>query len=145
MDEQKNHQQQTTLQETAEEKRIRYLTDEERREWSGLSEWRDPLEKEKTEPDENDGKFALAAVLCGIVSVLFACFHISSMLFGAAAIICGVISKKKPETTHTMATVGIVLGCICFGIALVLKILWIMGRLFPPEAVSTIPSDLTGI
>ena len=132
--------------ETAEEKRRHYLTDEERREWSGLAEWRDPLEKEKPEPDPNDGKFALASLLCGIGAVLLACIHISSLLLGAAAIICGIISKKKSETARTLSTVGIVLGCICFGIAGILEVFHIMGKLFPadvnPDTIINMPSDL---
>ena len=141
IDEQKGAQPQEK-QETAEQKRMRYLTDEERREWSGVSEWHDPLDKEKPETNPNDGKFALASLLCGIVSVLIACVHISSLLFGIAAVVCGIIAKKRNESAYGMIKAGIILGCICFGIALCLEIFHILGKLFPPESVNIIPEDL---
>ncbi len=157
MDEQKNNQPQDILipidqpngqpqeqQETAAQKRLRYMTDEERREWSGLSEWKDPLEKEKPEQNENNGKLALASLLCGIAGALIACIHISSLIFGIAAVVCGILSKKKGESASTMSTIGIVLGCICFGLFLWREVLWVLGRMFPPENVNpaNIPSDL---
>ena len=156
MENQKNDEQKTTLSEigepdqtapqkkpeSASEQLRRYMTEEERREWSGLSEWHDPLDKEKPETNPNDGKFALASLLCGIFAVLLACVHISSLLFGIAAIVCGIIAKKRNESASGMIKAGILLGCICFGIALCLEIFHIMGKLFPPESVNIIPEDL---
>ena len=149
MDEQKNEQLRNTLaeineqdsvqtcaeQETAAEKRGHYMTEQERREWSGVSEWQDPLKKERPQPDVNDGRLAMASLLCGIVSVLIACIHISSVLFGTAAIVCGIISRKKGENAYTLSKIGIILGCVCLGLALCRDILWVLGRLFPPEPV----------
>lgn len=141
IDEQKDAQPQEK-QETAEQKRMHYMTDAERREWSGISEWHDPLEKEEAPANPNDGKFAIASLLCGIVSVLVACIHISGMLFGIAAIVCGIIAKKKNETAYGMIKAGIILGCICLGLGVCRDILWLMGRLFPPEIS---PEDAIGL
>ena len=120
MDTQRNIPQPEDRQETAEEKRLRYLSEEERREWSGVSEWHDPLEKDKPEPVQNDGKFAMASLLLGIVSVLTLCTGYICGVFGAAAVICGIIAKKKQESADTMAAVGIILGIIGIGVMLVL-------------------------
>ncbi|MBR3045137.1 MAG: DUF4190 domain-containing protein [Oscillospiraceae bacterium] len=120
MDTQRNIPQPEDRQETAEEKRLRYLSEEERREWSGVSEWRDPLEKDKPESVQNDGKFAMASLLLGIVSVLTLCTGYICGVFGAAAVICGIIAKKKQESADTMAAVGIILGIIGIGVMLVL-------------------------
>ena len=121
MDEQRNGVQPEERQETAEEKRLRYLTDEERREWSGVSEWRDPLEKDQPEPVQNDGKFAMASLLCGIASVMTLCTGYICGVFGAAAVVCGIIAKKKQENADTMSTIGIILGIIGIGVMLVLR------------------------
>lgn len=121
MDEQRNGVQSEERQETAEEKRLRYLTDEERREWSGVSEWRDPLEKDQPEPVQNDGKFAMASLLCGIASVMTLCTGYVCGVFGAAAVICGIIAKKKQENADTVSTIGIILGIIGIGVMLVLR------------------------
>ena len=139
MDEQTSGQPQER-QETAEQKRLRYMTEEERREWSGLSEWKDPLEKEKPEQNENNGKLAPASLLCGIAAVLVACIHISSLIFGIAAVVCGILSKKKGESASTMSTIGIVLGAI--GIAIILAVLAIklIILLLAPDSIVDLPS-----
>lgn len=131
--------------ETAEEKRLRYLTDEERREWSGISEWHDPLDKPpEAPPDARGDRLAIAATALGIGSVMMGCIHISSLALGIAAVVCGILAKKKYGSVSRLATAGIVLGCICFGMFLAREILWVMGRLFPPEGVqdTLIPGDL---
>ena len=116
-DEQKNDPQR---EETAEEKRRHYLTDEERREWSGLAEWHDPLEKEKPEPAANDGKLSMASLLCGIASILTACTVFVNVLFGAAAILFGIFAKKKQENARMLSTIGIILGISGIGVTLAL-------------------------
>ena len=98
----------------------RYMTDEERREWSGLSEWHDPLEKEKPEPAANDGKLSMASLLCGIASILTACTVFVNVLFGAAAILCGILAKKRQENARMLSTIGIILGISGIGVTLAL-------------------------
>ena len=98
----------------------RYMTDEERREWSGLAEWHDPLEKEKPEPAANDGKLSMASLLCGIASILTSCTGIANVLFGAAAILCGIFAKKKQESARTLSTIGIILGICGIGVTIAL-------------------------
>lgn len=146
IDEQTNNQP-PEKQETAEQRRLHYMTDEERREWSGVSEWHDPLEKEKAPANPNDGKFALTSLLCGIASVLMACVHISSVLLGIAAIVFAIIAKKKNETAHGMIKAGIILGCICLGIFVLNQVLWILGRMFPveisPDQIIGMPGELS--
>lgn len=121
-------------QETAEEKRRHYLSDAERREWSGLSEWHDPLEKEKPEPRRNDGKFAFVSLLCGIAALLTSCTGTVNALFGAAAVISGILAKKRQESAHAPATAGIILGVCGIGISLALLAFWALKNIFGPSA-----------
>lgn len=118
---------------TSEEQRIRYMTEEQRREWSGVSEWHDPLAKEKPAPDANDGKLALGSLLCGIAGILTSCAHTPCLIFGIASVTCGIISAKKGETSDRLRKIGIILGSVCLGLTLLRDILWVLGRLFPPE------------
>ena len=86
-----------------------------------LPEWHDPLfDDDKKQPDPNDGKLALASVICGVISLLMVCVSGISALLGAAAIVCGVISRKRCENAGMLPTIGIILGVVTIGIALVL-------------------------
>lgn len=98
----------------------RYMTDAERRAWSGISEWHDPLEKPQPEPAANDGKLSMASLLCGIASILTSCTGIVNVVFGAAAIFCGIFAKKKQESARTLSTIGIILGICGIGVTLAL-------------------------
>ena len=138
MDELKNNQQ--PREETAAEKANRYMTDEERREWSGLSEWQDPLEKERP-AEETSGKFAMASLLFGIAAMMTSCVGILSALFGAAAILFGILSKKKSETADKAATIGIVLGIIGIGIMVAVLIF----RIVMENAASGVTNHLPSI
>ena len=100
----------------------RYMTDAERQAWSGVSEWRDPLEKEQPEPVPGDGKLSMTSLLCGIAAVLTSCTGIANVLFGAAAILCGMIAKKKQEDGGTLSTVGIILGICGIGVTIALLV-----------------------
>ncbi len=133
LDEQKKEQQHS---ESAKEKSLHYLSDAERREWSGLSEWRDPLDKPKPKSAENDGKFALASLLCGIAAMLTLCSGFANAIFGAAAIICGILAKKKQrKSAETLANIGIILGIIGIGVAIVLLIISQLTKMEPPTGI----------
>ena len=125
--------------ETAAEKSVRYMTEEERREWSGVSEWEDPLFKERP-VDDKVGMIGLASLLCGIASLLASCIDIASTLFGIAAIVCGIISKKKQEPTDKMSTIGIIMGCCGIGIALVVLLIKSYFKYAAPSILSTLPT-----
>lgn len=134
-----NHDLQQQKTETAAEKSVRYMTDEERREWSGISEWEDPLFKERPADDKNE-MFGLASLLSGIAALLSSCIMISAVLFGIAAIICGIISKKKLETTDRLSTAGIIMGCCSIGIAVVVLLIKLYFKHAAPGILSTIPT-----
>ena len=125
---------------SAEEKRLRYMSDEERREWSGVSEWRDPLEKEQPEPDEHDGKFAMASLFCGIAALLTLCTGYVNAIFGAAAVICGIIAKKKQESADKTALIGIIFGIIGIGVALVLLLIRLASKMSAPDVLVPAPT-----
>ncbi|MBR4200820.1 MAG: hypothetical protein IKQ91_06035 [Oscillospiraceae bacterium] len=139
MDQQNNNQPQER-QETAEQKRLRYMTDEERREWSGISEWQDPLEKEHPQQNENEGKLALASVLCGIAALLTVCTGYANAILGIAAIVCGIISKTRQEGKGHLSTAGIVLGIIGLSVALVMLVIWALKILLAPGITGNLPA-----
>lgn len=55
------------------------------------------------------------------MSILTLCSGYVNAVFGAAAVVCGIIAKKKLESAETMATIGIILGIIGIGVAIVLR------------------------
>ena len=130
--------------ESASEMANRYMTDEERQNWTGLGEWRDPLERD-LRPPENvcDGKLAVASLCCGLAAALTVCAPIASAVFGVAALVCGIIAKVRQAGMGKASTVGMVLGAVGIGVALVLSCFRIMNGLFPAEEVekSFIPSE----
>ena len=86
-----------------------------------LPEWHDPLfDDDKKQPEPNDGKLALASVICGVFSLLMVCVSGLSALLGTAAIVCGIISRKRGENAGMLPTIGMILGISTIGVALVL-------------------------
>ena len=71
---------------------------------------------------------AIAALICGIASIVCYCWGFG-VLAGIAAIICGIIGRKKCEK-KAMATWGIVLGIISIVILLLAIIFSILAPLF---------------
>lgn len=132
------HNQQPEREETAEKRRLRYMTEEERREWSGLAEWRDPLDKEKPEEEPQTAMLAIGSLICGIVAILTACNALAGGLFGIAAIVLGIVSKIR-EKPGTVSTIGIVLGVCGIGVSLLALMIKIALRLAGLAVTNTLP------
>ena len=103
----------------------RDLTEEEKKNpvSSGAVEWHDPLDKPVYEHDHPTGKLAIASLLLSIAGICMVCVPAAAAIMGTAALICGIISRVRHEDAKTPATVGIVLGGIALGTALVLSLM----------------------
>ena len=107
-----------------------------------LPEWHDPLfDDDKKQPDPNDGKLAIASLLLGIISLLAVCASGLSALLGAGAVVCGIISRRRDEKAGMLPTIGIILGCITIGAALVLLGIYGMRYLLGGVASSITSAD----
>ncbi len=121
--------------ETAAEKANRYMTEEERREWSGIAEFEDPVFRERPIEEKRD-KFAIASLICGVSALLTVCTVYLNAIFGAAALICGIISKKKDETATKLSTIGIILGSMGICIAIFVLAIWAFKEFIAPGIAS---------
>ena len=123
--------------ETAAEKANRYMTEEERREWSGIAEFDDPVFRERP-VEEKGGIFAIASLICGVSALLTVCTVYLNAIFGAAALICGIISKKKDENASGMSTAGIIMGIIGIGVAIFVLAIWAFKEFIAPSIASNL-------
>lgn len=121
--------------ETAAEKANRYMTEEERREWSGIAEFEDPVFRERPIEEKRD-KFAIASLVCGILVFPTACTIYMCAVMGVAALVCGIISKKTDETATKLSTIGIILGSMGICIALIVLLIWIFKAYIAPGIAS---------
>lgn len=73
---------------------------------------------------ENNNKFAVAALVLGIVSILTWLFPIAGYITTIIAIVLGVKGRKSEK--HGMATAGMVLGIIFLVITFINSILGVL-------------------
>ncbi len=92
---------------------------EERRNWSGLSEWQDPLEKERPKPEE-DPRPGMASLAFGIAAMCTLCAVLPSAILGVLAIVFGIRALRQDKGGLGAAKIGIVLGIIAIGVGIVL-------------------------
>lgn len=64
------------------------------------------------QPQQAPKGFAIAALVLGIVSIVFCCLWYISIPTGVVGIILGVMGRKKCTTAQGMATAGLVLSII---------------------------------
>ena len=64
----------------------------------------------------------LISMICGIVSVVCACFG-GGVLFGIAAVVLSVLAKKKYTGTNKQAQIGMILGIVGAAISLIATII----------------------
>ncbi len=121
--------------ETAAEKANRYMTEEERREWSGIAEFEDPVFRERPIEEKKD-KFAIASLVCGILVFPAACTIYMCAVMGVAALVCGIISKKTDETATKLSTIGIILGSMGICIAIFVLAIWAFKEFIAPGIAS---------
>lgn len=66
-----------------------------------------------TTPQENSSTgFAIASMVCGILSIIVCCGGVLSLPFGALSIIFAVLSKRLRRNMPGMSIAGIWLGCV---------------------------------
>ena len=65
--------------------------------------------------------FAMASMICGIISILLCCTGCFSLSLGSLSILFAVLSKRRGEPMPSMSVTGITLSCV--GIALGIFIL----------------------
>lgn len=62
---------------------------------------------------KNEGRsFSIAAMICGIVSVVLCCTGIFSIELGALSILFAVLSHRRGSRMSSMSITGIILSCI---------------------------------
>lgn len=71
-------------------------------------------------PKKNTG-FAIASMICGIVSLVLCCMGLGLPL-GALAILFGILTRRKGQRMESMATAGIITGSIGLFMGLIVYI-----------------------
>lgn len=116
---------------------ITYMTEEERRSWSGTAQWKDPLD---TPPAaEEQSRLAMVSAALGALSLLLVCASYLSAGLGAAALICGIVSRVRSGEWRRLSAAGVVLGAISLAIALVLLILFLAKKILTPGIEGILP------
>ena len=67
-------------------------------------------------------RFAIASIVCGILSLIACCMGILSVPFGALGIIFAILSKRKGQSMSGMSTVGIWLSCVGMALGILFTI-----------------------
>ncbi len=88
-----------------------------------------PTEPQTVTPPRKTSGFAIASMVCGIVSLLMCCMGLGLPL-GALAIIFAILSRRKGQTMESMSVAGIVTGIIggILGLIIVLYSLSLMAN-----------------
>lgn len=89
-----------------------------------------PYYEQKTVPvKESNGNigFAIASMICGILSLLCCCLTGINAVFAIAAIILGIVSIYNKYDGRGMAIAGIVTGCIALVFFVILIVLGSLG------------------
>lgn len=64
-------------------------------------------------PEERSiNSFAIASLVCGILSILMCCGGILSLPFGALSILFAVLSRRRGRRMPGMSIAGIWIGCV---------------------------------
>ena len=72
-------------------------------------------------PKQNNG-LAIAALVCGIVSVAFCCCDFLSILTGIAAIVLAICSRKNGEKMSGLALAGLICGIVGAALGLIMLV-----------------------
>lgn len=84
-------------------------------------------------PNKPQG-MAIAALICGILSIVLVCVNILSIPLGIAAIVLGIIGRGKAQRGEAggegLAKTGMILGIVGIALAILLTILAYAGMSF---------------
>ena len=92
-----------------------------------------PMGYQQPGPNKPQG-MAIAALICGILSIVLVCVNILSIPLGIAAIVLGIIGRGKAQRGEAggegLAKTGMILGIVGIALAILLTILAWAGMSF---------------
>lgn len=81
--------------------------------------------------NSSSGGFAIASLICGILSLVFCCLGFISLALGAMGILFAVLSNRKGKPMSGMSVTGISTGIVGMALGFFITIYYIFAAMLP--------------